>query len=108
VLDETTEGEGAAGRLVVDRGRVAREHRFGRPAVEHAGSRVGVIVAEVGGDDDERVELVDEGRHVAGGRPADGDREDLEAGARTLEERELHLERVIAVVRGVVDDGPGC
>ena len=80
----------------------------GRRGVEAARFLVGLVVAQVGADDEEGSLAVPEGAfehlgHRRGIGPADEEGDDGERGEHHLEKRELDLEGVIAVVCVVVD-----
>src|ERR1019366_6006904 len=107
-LHESAKREDPARVFLAERGRVPRDDGLRRVPVEPAGGLDAVVVAEVGAHDDQRAgfaeERFDEIRRLLGRQLRDGDGQEAEPRREDpLQERELHLERVLGGVRPVVD-----
>ena len=91
-------GRGCPGRAL---------NRIGRGTVEAGGLVVGVVVAEIGADDDQgvfiRSERFKHPGHLVSLSPANQQGNNGEPAQDHLKERKLNLERVIATLGAVLD-----
>src|SRR5207302_6941947 len=76
-----------------------REELLGARGVRALSLGIGKIVRQIGADDDQRLraspELLEDAGDLVGGRVPDRQRDYRERAQRDLEERQLHLERVL-------------
>src|SRR5215470_901552 len=105
-LDSATEGEDPTGVVVADGVGITRRDGSRRALVQSLRRRVGVVVAEVGADDEEGPGPQQRAQQVGDPlllRDADRDRQDRNVAAeRDLEEWQLNLESMLGRVRRIV------